>query len=74
MPATTAPRKVATKKTMRSMVQLALCRDNAEFGQVGPQRIDGLCALRDEQISHAVLRLLVGGLHNGSAKKTKLIR
>jgi hypothetical protein len=56
------------------MVQLALCRDNAEFGQVGPQRIDGLCALRDEQISHAVLRLLVGGLHNGSAKKTKLIR
>ena len=40
--------------------------DDAELGQMRAQRIDGLCALPYEQVSHAVLhelRLLLGCLH-----------
>jgi len=43
-----------------------LCRDDAELGEVRAQCVDGLCALPDEQVAHAVLhqpRLLLWRLN-----------
>ena len=45
---------------------VALCGDDTELGQVRAQRIDGLCTLPHEQVSHAVLHelcLLLGCLY-----------
>ena len=45
---------------------VALCRNDAELGQMRAHRIDGLCALPHQQVAHAVLHelcLLLGRLN-----------
>ena len=41
------------KQNLKAFV--ALCRDDAKLGEVRAQCVDGLCALPDEQVAHAVL-------------------